>query len=615
MKLLLLTLFLSFSTQSMASGTFDYRIISNVPILSEGRIKPLDTFARSTLLSLHNKSSLKKHSAIEWIIEVLFDQKAAYNQPIFKIVNDDVLKALDLNKSDFHNYTFIDLYTAFQKNGELVSELNKKDPDELEPSQKQIVELYQKLLSFLDISRSFSLISPEIEVPEETIRTFLGLSASGNTTYLELTTKKDLLKRAASESLKVKDEKSNSDLKRIAYILRHLDLIKDDSFSSQLKILPMQDHDWMSMWQIDLSTKIIPQYEDYMRLWASLYLSYKNKSPDDFNRISQEIVTYADQFLVRGPTTPGQLKAETLMNRLDLLYKAIALYILGFILLCISFVYAKRFLRNLSFASLIIGSGLHLIHITLRCFILNRPPVSNLYESTIFVALVAVVFSVIFEFRRRDGLGTLVGTLLGSILLFVGFGYQKDGDTLGMLVAVLDTNFWLATHVVTISIGYGYCLVASLLAHLYLIQSLKPKNADSLPGLEKNIHGSVLFSLFFTVLGTILGGIWADQSWGRFWGWDPKENGALLICLWLIWVVHGRLCGKLKNRLYAAAVTLTSVIVVIAWFGVNLLSVGLHSYGFTDNIAHNILYFSLAEIVFLMFILIRLSITTKEVKA
>lgn len=615
MKLLLLALFISLSTQSMATETFDYKVISNVPILSEGRIKPLDTFARSTLLNLHNKSSLKNHSAIEWIIQVLFDQKAAYNEPIFKIVNDDVLKALDLKKSDLHNYTFIDLYTAFQKNGELVSELNKKDPAELEPSQKQIVELYQKLLSFLDISRSFSLISPEIEVPEETIRNFLNLAGSGNSTYLELTIKKNLLKKAASESLKMKDEKSNSDLKRIAHILRHLDLIKDDSFSSQLKILPTQDHDWMSMWQIDLNTKINPQYEDYMKLWARLYLSYKNKSPDDFNRISQEIVTYSEQFLVGSPTSPGQLKAETLMNRLDLLYKAIAFYIFGFILLCISFVYTKQFLKTVSFASLIIGSGLHLTHIIFRCFILGRPPVTNLYESTIFVALVAVVFSIIFEFRRKDGLGTLIGTLLGSILLFVGFGYQKDGDTLGMLVAVLDTNFWLATHVVTISIGYGCCLVASLLAHLYLIQSLKPKNADNLPGLEKNIHGSVLFSLFFTVLGTILGGIWADQSWGRFWGWDPKENGALLICLWLIWVVHGRLCGKLKNRLYAAAVSLTSVIVVIAWFGVNLLSVGLHSYGFTDNIAHNILYFSLAEIVFLMFILIRLSTTTKEVKA
>lgn len=615
MKRLLFALLISFSIQSIARETFDYKVISNVPILSEGRIKPLDTFARYTLLNLHNKSSFGNQSATEWIIKVLFDQKSAYHDPIFKIVNDDVLKALDLKKSDLHNYTFIDLYTAFQKNDQLVSELNKKDPAELEPAQKQIVELYQKLLLFLDISRSFSLISPEIEVPEETLRTYLGLLGSENSTYFELTRKSDLLKRAVSESLKVKDEQSNSDLKRIAYIIRHLDLIKDDSFSGQLKILPTPDHDWISMWQIDLNTEINPQYEHYMKLWARLYVSYNQKSSDDFNRISQEILTYSERYLVGSPTSSTQLKAETLMNRLDLLYKAISLYILGFILLCVSFIYAKKFLKTVSFVSLIIGSGLHLTHIILRCLILGRPPVTNLYESTLFVALVAVVFSIIFEARRRDGLGTLVGTLIGSILLFVGFGYQKDGDTLGMLVAVLDTNFWLATHVVTISIGYGCCLVASLLAHIYLIQCLKPDNSDALLGLEKNIHGSVLFSLFFTILGTILGGIWADQSWGRFWGWDPKENGALLICLWLIWVIHGKLCGKLKNRMYAAAVSLTSIIVVIAWFGVNLLSVGLHSYGFTDNIAHNILYFSIAEIAFLLFILIRLFTTTKEVRA
>lgn len=611
MKPIFLLIFTFSSILSFASESFDYEMISRVPILSEGRIKPLDTFARSTLLSLHNKSSLKNQSAIEWLTQVFFDQKEAYNKPLFRIVNDDVLKALDLKKDDLNNYTFIDLYSAFQKNDELIAELNKKDFSTLEPSQKQIIELYQKLLLFLDISRSFSLISPEIEVPEESLRTLLDLGESGNTTYLELTTKKDLLKRAVAESLKAKDAKSNSNLQRISYILKHLDLIKDDNFSNQLKILPTQDNDWTSMWQIDLNAQINPQYAEYIKLWANLYLSYKNNSSADFNRISQEIAASSQQFLEGSQTTQRQLKAETLMNRLDLLYKAIALYIFSFILLCFSFVKTKQFLKTSSFTILIIGSVLHLAHIIFRCFILERPPVTNLYESTLFVGLVAVVFSIIYEFRRKDGLGTLIGTLLGSILLFVGFGYHKDGDTLGMLVAVLDTNFWLATHVVTISIGYGCCLVASLLAHLYLIQGLKSKNAQNLPSLEKNIHGSVLFSLFFTVLGTILGGIWADQSWGRFWGWDPKENGALLICLWLIWIVHGKLCGKLRNRLYAAAASLTSVIVVLAWFGVNLLSVGLHSYGFTENIADNILYFSLAEIVFLVFILIRFH-TTKE---
>ena len=110
------------------------------------------------------------------------------------------------------------------------------------------------------------------------------------------------------------------------------------------------------------------------------------------------------------------------------------------------------------------------------------------------------------------------------------------------------------------------------------------------------MHGACLYSLFFTVLGTILGGIWADQSWGRFWGWDPKENGAMLICMWMLWAVHGRLTKYFNDLTYALVVSLTSIVVVLAWFGVNLLNVGLHSYGFTSNIATTIALFSFFEL-------------------
>ena len=94
-----------------------------------------------------------------------------------------------------------------------------------------------------------------------------------------------------------------------------------------------------------------------------------------------------------------------------------------------------------------------------------------------------------------------------------------------------------------------------------------------------------------------MGGIWADQSWGRFWGWDPKENGALLIVLWLAWLLHGRMSSHLKDRVYLACCAFLSVIVVLAWFGVNLLNVGLHSYGFISGVAWGIGLFCLFEIL------------------
>ena len=110
--------------------------------------------------------------------------------------------------------------------------------------------------------------------------------------------------------------------------------------------------------------------------------------------------------------------------------------------------------------------------------------------------------------------------------------------------------------------------------------------------------GITLFALLFTLFGTILGGIWADQSWGRFWGWDPKENGALLIVLWLIMMLHLRITGLIKPLGFCFGMVFANIAVALAWFGVNLLNVGLHSYGFTDNVATNLFLFIFIEFLF-----------------
>jgi ABC-type transport system involved in cytochrome c biogenesis permease subunit len=113
--------------------------------------------------------------------------------------------------------------------------------------------------------------------------------------------------------------------------------------------------------------------------------------------------------------------------------------------------------------------------------------------------------------------------------------------------------------------------------------------------LQNRIYKVSLLALLLTTVGTILGGIWADQSWGRFWGWDPKENGALLIVLWIIWMQHGRVSGQLPTLAFTAAAAFLNVIVALAWFGVNLLSVGLHSYGFITGIATALALFCVFE--------------------
>ena len=230
--------------------------------------------------------------------------------------------------------------------------------------------------------------------------------------------------------------------------------------------------------------------------------------------------------------------------------------------------------------------------------IMSRPPISTLYETVIFVGFVIVLVSLIIEYIRQDGLGVFIGSISGAMLHYVGFGYAADGDTLEMLVAVLNSNFWLATHVTTIILGYGTSLMAGLIGHLYLIEKIRvPKDSARLKSIYNNMFGVTLIALFFTLFGTILGGIWADQSWGRFWGWDPKENGALLIVLWQLMMVHMRLSGLAKPDKFALGMVLNNIVVIMAWFGVNLLSIGLHSYGFASGIAVNIILFTVFELV------------------
>ncbi len=170
------------------------------------------------------------------------------------------------------------------------------------------------------------------------------------------------------------------------------------------------------------------------------------------------------------------------------------------------------------------------------------------------------------------------------------------------VVAVLDTNFWLATHVTTIVVGYGAGLFASALGHVYVvarITGMKRKSLEYFTDLSRIIYGVLAFCLVFTLIGTVLGGVWAAQSWGRFWGWDPKENGALMIVLWALAVLHARRGGYIRRDGLALSAIVLGMIVVFAWWGVNALGVGLHRYGFTSGIWQTLAVLWFTEIILL----------------
>jgi ABC-type transport system involved in cytochrome c biogenesis permease subunit len=162
-----------------------------------------------------------------------------------------------------------------------------------------------------------------------------------------------------------------------------------------------------------------------------------------------------------------------------------------------------------------------------------------------------------------------------------------------MMQAVLDSNFWLATHVVAVTIGYSATFMAGFVGIVYILVGVYTPwlKDETSKALGKMIYGTVAFALLFSFVGTVLGGIWADQSWGRFWGWDPKENGAVLIVLMNALILHARWGGMVKLRGVAVLAVLGNIITAWSWFGTNMLGVGLHSYGFMDSALFWLLFF------------------------
>jgi ABC-type transport system involved in cytochrome c biogenesis permease subunit len=209
-----------------------------------------------------------------------------------------------------------------------------------------------------------------------------------------------------------------------------------------------------------------------------------------------------------------------------------------------------------------------------------------------------VLFALFYERISQFGVGNLLAAAIGFPTLLVAYQLAGDGDTFRVLQAVLDTQFWLATHVVCITLGYSTTLLAGALGVLYLVAVGLLGRFDQSQRLQlvRMTYGTLCFAIFFSFVGTVLGGLWADDSWGRFWGWDPKENGALIIVLWNALVLHarwGRMVGPGGLAMLAVG---GNIVTAWSWFGVNELGVGLHSYGFSDGTTFWLLMFVLSQL-------------------
>jgi ABC-type transport system involved in cytochrome c biogenesis permease subunit len=351
---------------------------------------------------------------------------------------------------------------------------------------------------------------------------------------------------------------------------------------------------------------VILQYED-------LAFAYRNQNFSDFNRLVNELY---DRTTKRAGSTASTLSFEKTFNGFEPFYRSAIAYVLIFIVAASSWLVPAfkrdskivKTLRNSAYYLTIIVLISHTFGLAARMWIEGRPPVTNLYSSALFIGWASVLLCLGTEKFIRLGIASAMGALIGFSSLVIAHSLSLDsslnptGDTMEMMRAVLDSNFWLATHVVIITIGYSTTFLAGFLGIAYIFFHIgcsifnKPESKMK-KTLDSMIYGITCFSLLFSLVGTILGGIWADQSWGRFWGWDAKENGALLIVIWNALLLHARFSGIAKTRGLACIAIFGNVVTAWSWFGTNMLGVGLHSYGFMDKAFDYLMMFIISQLI------------------
>ena len=592
-------------------------------VQENGRVKPFDTFARNNLLAILSKRSLKSSalpnsysekqmSASDWLFEISTKPYQAHNHRIFNIQNPELVRSMGLDWDDKHLFTAEEVLLGLQNKIEYINKIQNLDESQLSSFDELMLRLYRNFVLYQELKYSLSCLLPIIPINNNEIALLMDVENNTKVSYYNIISKIDRLRLPIQNMLDKESNNWDVTEQSLSQILMQMKEINQDKFAQKLKLIPPQEESkddiWLSPWEIVEKSDIDNNQKRVINSLEKL-INAKIKNDRDEELLAMSSYSQSVDPNYRNYFTFFKIQKEVWLNKTKIFIKSTMFYLLAFLLLSISWIVKPKFLKLTALIMLVFGSILHSYGIILRVIIMARPPVSTLYESIIFVNLISVIFALILEFKRRDGVGIFVGSVCGIVLHYVGFGYANDGDTLGMLVAVLNSNFWLATHVTTITTGYGASLFAGLLGHIYLVQAfMYPNDNKYLKTLSKNMLGATLFALFFTLFGTILGGIWADQSWGRFWGWDPKENGALLIVMWQIMLLHMRITGMAKPQGFAFGLILNNIVVVMAWFGVNLLSVGLHSYGFASGIARNLIIFTILELsigVILYFLVIK----------
>ncbi|MFM8274061.1 MAG: cytochrome c biogenesis protein ResB [Gemmata sp.] len=739
---------------------YDLDAFARLPVIEGGRVKPLETVARVYLRTVSHREffeddSGKAQPAVRWYLDVMTagdikDDSPAWQHRVFRIENPEVRDELKLPLREGLRYSLAEIRPRIRALMEKTAEAQQKAKQKKQLSifESKMIELEERMSMVLSLHRLRGLNAQGVD----TLR--LLPPEAGATGWQSLGDAIDRARResemgavAAADKLVRADnfkrlyESTDAQQRQLVRIVtgEDLDRLKDEDKQAalldvvktmrmtpeQLGQMPPQAQaraQWLAAAYVLLpgadASRIQAESEAEYRTrlaavpaagdWEKMRTTYRDRKPTEFNAAVAEY--RANRLGAVSLADTARTRVEVTYNRFAPFYQCAGLYVFAFLLAVFGFaMYAAErprwaaALRRSAFLVLFVTLVVHTLALLARMHIMDRYGVfvTNLYSSAIFIGWGCVALGLILERIFPIGVGNIIAAVLGLTTTIVAHNLGTQ-DTLEMMEAVLDTNFWLATHVTTVTLGYTATFVAGFLAAVYVLMMLGTVVRDSyeskgeptvgallafgtavlglvgipvafawfaksalekfevvhplildagfwlaaavgtvygltllllrvsaagadaqgrplqgqIPPLARPaaalaltpesgrivgqmIYGVIAFATMLSFIGTVLGGIWADQSWGRFWGWDPKENGAVLIVLWNALILHARWCGLVKDRGVAVLAVFGNVITGWSWFGTNQLGIGLHAYGFDSRLADGCFNFWVLQLAIL----------------
>ncbi|MGH7997820.1 MAG: cytochrome c biogenesis protein CcsA, partial [Opitutaceae bacterium] len=560
------------------AGAFDVAAFGRIPVLAEGRVKPIDTVARTSLLMFQGRQALavrsRDVSPEEWLLDVLYRPAVADAYPCFRIDNADLLSIFSLTAADGVGgvrFSFLQLESG-------TAELQRQS-QLAEPVAASARTAFQRAVLNLD------------EHLEYYTRLKYGLEPPGESNLFTLLTspERSIDARAAFSAM--------------------------DTYSP-VRAIPPAPGRAADAWETAgrgfsdfLATRA---FDPVSMTYARIGAAWRQGDPERFNEAVRALQAELNG---RAPHAVVRARWEARFNSAEPFYTSLVLYVAAFVLAVLSWLRpaveedADRpaaawpgALARSAFHLMALAFVLATAGIAARMWLEGRPPVTNLYSSALFIGWGAAGLCLLLERLHRTAVASAAGSLIGFGTLVIAHHLSLSGDTMEMMRAVLDSNFWLSTHVVTVTAGYAATFLAGFLAVLYIVRGTLTRSLDgrTARSLDRMVYGTVCFATLFSFVGTVLGGIWADQSWGRFWGWDPKENGALIIVIWNALILHVRWAGLARSRGLMALAVFGNVVTAWSWFGTNMLGVGRHSYGFTEAGFRGLVVFVAAQLAIIL---------------